>query len=820
MGMVQATQNPFNVVQRQQPMQVIVGNLPAFNADFGQQILAAAARPLGQGMMGGPQMGLMNQQRQHPQQQQQQQFNRYDLSVAEGGGSRPNNGTGRFSRPSNNQRSSLGRSSLNRRSDNTSGSVNKIARNAASSATLRGNRKRVILRDRHGAVDEVERKRPRTNLAQNKARNALNKAKGSRANNKKKAANKEVNDKDVKKDGLKEEDKGTESKQDEKKPGEGDADAGVMEENDEEADTKGDEDNEKKKSKYDDLPTSFLVCKICQKVMSDGASFESHLNGRAHAALVKILEGRFQKRAELLMFESKLGEEEIGIERERQRRAGKSGHTGKGSKNFCKMCDCNYSVNWGTHKVSMGHRILKEYLHPSCRFCNNNFVHRMDWVNHLYSLSHLRKLAELKEQGADLEEQESSLQNELFSINLELGKDERPSSILNIRSQDYKQPLKDDLKEMLKNDKGELVLPEGEIDIPKEYEENKSYGEEAVLNVEGACCKVCRVYIANRNDIDMHLKSKPHYGMYVSYLKKIVKYRENLKAEEERKLKEEAERIEKEKKELAEAAVKAEEEAAKTEEIKAKKEELAESDVKVEEAENAMETDKPVQSEVSAVTTDIEMEEEVDGASARVTLENQGDAIAIKDEKLENTEEGKVELATSVPTTEEPPKQSALVISPSQPAVVSSPEKLATAPAATKPEDSPALAKPADGVTPTKPVDTRPPLKPAATPVQAAATPVQAAATPKQVAPQQQARGAGQQGRGRGGGGARGNRGGGTPVARGGGSRGRGNSNSPQRGGVTPRGGGNMRGRAPARGGGDSPNWRNRGGRGGRGFQR
>lgn len=59
------------------------------------------------------------------------------------------------------------------------------------------------------------------------------------------------------------------------------------------------------------------------------------------------------------MHENKCAEEEIGIEMDRQRRAGasKAGRAEKNASNFCKMCDCYYAVNWGTHKVSLGHRV-------------------------------------------------------------------------------------------------------------------------------------------------------------------------------------------------------------------------------------------------------------------------------------------------------------------------------------------------------------------------------------------------------------------------------------------------------------------------------
>jgi hypothetical protein len=175
-----------------------------------------------------------------------------------------------------------------------------------------------------------------------------------------------------------------------------------------------------------------------------------------------------------------LAEEEIGIELERQRRAGKqgSGNGGK-NKNHCKMCDCTYTVNWGTHKISLGHRvrnkrdsytycllsilqnflldseklinyltifllqILKEFLHPTCRHCDVQFVHRMDWLNHLFSLTHLRRLYELKAEGKDLKEQETPNQAELFSINIEMNSEEEPINFITIRNTEWKIPSKE-----------------------------------------------------------------------------------------------------------------------------------------------------------------------------------------------------------------------------------------------------------------------------------------------------------------------------------------------------------------------------------------
>ena len=119
-------------------------------------------------------------------------------------------------------------------------------------------------------------------------------------------------------------------------------------------------------------------------------------------------------------------------------------------------------------------QILKEFLHPNCRVCDAQFVHRMDWVNHIVGTSHLKKLAELKAAGKNLEDHESTTQGELFSLSIEIGQDEHPSNCITVRNLDWKIPLKDDLKALLRDD---MDVPEGEIIIPQKYDETVAVGK-------------------------------------------------------------------------------------------------------------------------------------------------------------------------------------------------------------------------------------------------------------------------------------------------------------------------------------------------------
>lgn len=91
-------------------------------------------------------------------------------------------------------------------------------------------------------------------------------------------------------------------------------------------------------------------------------------------------------------------------------------------------------------------------------------MHRKDWVTHLVSPAHFKKIQELKaEQGStpSLEAAESHFQDELFSIHIELNMEERVTNAITIQSRDGKEPLTEEMKEILKNDRGEIVLPDG-----------------------------------------------------------------------------------------------------------------------------------------------------------------------------------------------------------------------------------------------------------------------------------------------------------------------------------------------------------------------
>lgn len=134
----------------------------------------------------------------------------------------------------------------------------------------------------------------------------------------------------------------------------------------------------------------------------------------------------------------------------------------------------------------------------------------------------MKKLVELKQEGKlNVCDQLSISQEELFAVHIEVTKEERPLNIVNFHSLGGQLPLTDDVKAMLAGEKGEVILPEGEIKIPDQYDENVAVGEDAVILVGGSCCKVCRIYIKEEEQ-DGHCKARQHFDSYVEYLKRVV----------------------------------------------------------------------------------------------------------------------------------------------------------------------------------------------------------------------------------------------------------------------------------------------------------
>lgn len=58
-------------------------------------------------------------------------------------------------------------------------------------------------------------------------------------------------------------------------------------------------------------------------------------------------------------------------------------------------------------------------------------------------------------------EHESLTQDELFTVHMELNRDERPLVGITIKSLDGRESLTEEMKEILKNDRGEMDLPDG-----------------------------------------------------------------------------------------------------------------------------------------------------------------------------------------------------------------------------------------------------------------------------------------------------------------------------------------------------------------------
>ncbi len=104
----------------------------------------------------------------------------------------------------------------------------------------------------------------------------------------------------------------------------------------------------------------------------------------------------------LLRVHLKLHESRRELELEKMRKNNKKVPT---DKSFCTMCDLSVYGSLNFHRKSQLHQKLKSFLHPKCFICRKEFTVRADWDEHLLSVEHLKRKAEvLRQKGEEAAE--------------------------------------------------------------------------------------------------------------------------------------------------------------------------------------------------------------------------------------------------------------------------------------------------------------------------------------------------------------------------------------------------------------------------------
>ncbi|GLG97956.1 Uncharacterized protein GBIM_04609 [Gryllus bimaculatus] len=153
-------------------------------------------------------------------------------------------------------------------------------------------------------------------------------------------------------------------------------------------------------SRYANIPKELLVCHICNKNMWDGQSFENHLRGKSHQMMMDQTEKTYKVQVKLMRQELKLAEEKREIEMERVQRFGKKVNIKP--REYCTMCDLYFFGNIMGHRKNGLHQNLKNFLHPRCLLCSQEFPSRTEWDHHQLTPMHLVKLTESqKNEGKD-----------------------------------------------------------------------------------------------------------------------------------------------------------------------------------------------------------------------------------------------------------------------------------------------------------------------------------------------------------------------------------------------------------------------------------
>ncbi|KAF5305796.1 hypothetical protein FQA39_LY09132 [Lamprigera yunnana] len=262
-----------------------------------------------------------------------------------------------------------------------------------------------------------------------------------------------------------------------------------------------------REGRYRGVINYLLHCFVCNKNMTDGESFHTHIYGKAHRKMLNNLKEIFQNIISMLREHISLDEEKKIIELERWYRNMATYNMPKQECiSYCKMCDWTFFGEINDHRMTEGHRRLKKFLHPLCIYCDEHFSSRLKWVTHHFTPNHLRKVTEIKLHDED----DIPLIDKISEIDNDLSSDD------SLESEDE---ITDNLRDFYNG-------------IPA-YKPTQAVGKKHLKFVSGFYCDLCVCFLMDERAMQNHLQSEKHYHAFVAAANAKVKKMQNEKKEKE-----------------------------------------------------------------------------------------------------------------------------------------------------------------------------------------------------------------------------------------------------------------------------------------------
>merc|ERR1712071_514956 len=240
----------------------------------------------------------------------------------------------------------------------------------------------------------------------------------------------------------------------------------------------------KKPTPSQDLPQYFirLQCPHCHQRSVTFREYIGHLSSQRHAESLRKIS--LQHRMSLAKLRTRQRKEQLQIEAQSSRPA----HSSR--MNFCAICKLYHSESRPNHETTELHKIIKNFLMPSCPICRVNFKSRMLYEKHVATLTHIKN-----------------------KINMEKTYERR-------RKEERKTDPTGDQEDFVLLDLDNFMTLDAVGSVDGDGDgcpslEEVVIGEEFVKKVEVYYCEICQRYLSRTDPADkvleLHCRTRAHH---------------------------------------------------------------------------------------------------------------------------------------------------------------------------------------------------------------------------------------------------------------------------------------------------------------------
>ncbi|XP_037548587.1 cdkn1a interacting zinc finger protein 1a [Nematolebias whitei] len=226
-----------------------------------------------------------------------------------------------------------------------------------------------------------------------------------------------------------------------------------------------------------------FYCYLCSITCHNQQNFRSHMNSISHQQ--RMMEIQHMSNACLVSLLPRVQESLQGANKDGEK---------KDAKQWCATCHTRFTCSIGEHHRSQEHKLASRIDISFCAVCKKHFKTSEDFIEHLHSQEHRRKL---QEKDCDALAKLSALDTDGFSLEEKEGEEEWQEN-----EGDEEQDGWSSLKDVTQYD----------ATSDEQYNPDTVYGSSFLDPVAGFICRLCnKFYLLESSALHTHCKSLKHF---------------------------------------------------------------------------------------------------------------------------------------------------------------------------------------------------------------------------------------------------------------------------------------------------------------------